>query len=372
MARPHPALVELAAGRALPPVDDWERLMRSAAEHRMTGLLWSSVRTGAVPCAAPWKEQLATGDVLVRSRHRRIWDALASVSDRLGALGIEFAVIKGVPAEARWYDRTGERPCHDLDLWVAPSDVRRVGEVVAALAPDHGLRDHLPEVFGRGLGQSIDFAVNGISVDLHVDLFKLGPPSRQPDRLWAHTGPFVLPDGREVKVLDAELSLVHFLLHLNRDSFCWLLGFSDVARILCCEEIDWDAVGRLVEDEGLDASTWGGLEVVADALGIPPPSRSQAGWRGRVWRVVWRPSVCLQGDLGWVRYRHRSYWLPLLARVGVRPTARWAWGQLALSPAVVAHANPGRRGPWWWRLVVGRLGRLLERRRALGRLRQVA
>ncbi len=44
MAHPHPALIELAAGRPLPfRVGDPEHLLVTALEHRMHGLLWSAV-----------------------------------------------------------------------------------------------------------------------------------------------------------------------------------------------------------------------------------------------------------------------------------------------------------------------------------------
>jgi len=336
----------------------------------MTGLLWSRVRTGNVDCPPSWKERLAGGDVVVRHSHRRMWEAVPAISRQLGAIGIEFALVKGVAAEARWYDRTGERPSRDLDLLVAPSDVPRVGDVVAALDPHNALRESFQDMFERGLVQSIDLRVNGIVVDLHLDLLKLGPPCRHPDRLWARTAPFPLPDGSSVRVLDTELSLVHFLFHLNRDSYCWLLGFADVARILDREQIDWDTVARLAADEGLEATVWNGLAAVAETLGLPCPPYSPGGWRGRVWRVLWRPSVRLQGDMGWLRYRHRPYWLPVVADVGWRPTLRWARGQLTLSPGLAVHANPGSRGPWWWRLVQGRFARAVMRRKAVGRLRK--
>ncbi|CAA9271291.1 MAG: hypothetical protein AVDCRST_MAG76-3389 [uncultured Acidimicrobiales bacterium] len=369
MAGPHPALLDLAADRPLARQVDWDRLVASAVEHRMGGLLWSRVRTGEIHCPTVWKEQLAGADVVVRSRHRRIWEALASVNRRLGALDVEFAVIKGVPAEARWYARAGERPCRDLDLLIGPGDVGRIGEVLAALDPEHELRDHAAELVELGLVQSFDLVVDGMAVDLHVDLFKLGPPCRHPERLFARTVPLVLPDGGTVRAVDAELSLVHFLLHLNRDSYCWLLGFADVARLLAGEDLDWEAIGRLVADEGLEAPVWGGLNAVTTTLGVPAPSRSPQGCRASLWRALWRPSVRLQGDMGWVRYRRRPNWLPVVVDMGLPPVIAWSWRQLVLSPTLVAHTNPGRRGPWWWRLIRGRWGRAVERRRAVRRLR---
>jgi len=374
MARPHPALVELAARRSPPSssLGDWDALLRSAVEHRMTGLLWSRVRTGELECPPPWKAQLAGEDVLVRARHRRLWDVLGAVTRELSLLGVEAAVIKGVPAEARWYDRVGERPCRDIDLLLAPTDVPRVPDVLDALHPGHELRTSFPELWEAGLVQSLDLNVAGVGVDLHVDLFRLGPPARHPERLWRRTTAMPLPDGGAVRVLDAELSLVHFLLHLNRDSFSWLLGFADIARILGREELDWDAIDAIVADEGIDASVWGGLAAVAETLGVRAPTREPQGWRGRLWRIVWRPAVRLQGDEGWVRHRHRLYWLPVVSRVGMMRALQWEGRQLSLSPRLVAHTHSDFRGPWWWRLARGRVERAVGRRMDVRRLRAAA
>ena len=371
MARPHPALLELAAGRPLPTTPtDVEWLMRSALEHHMNGLLWTRARAGELDAGSQWREALAGLDVVTRARHRRIWEVLASIRTRLNGLGIEFAVLKGVPAEARWYDRVGERPCRDLDLLLSPAHLHRVGEVLDDLHPGHPLRDSYQAMFDRGIACSLDLEVEGVAVDLHVELFKLGPPCRDPERLWAHTVPYPLADGTEVLVLDAELSLVHFLVHLSKDSFCWLLGFADVARILERETLDWDGIERLVADAGLDAPVWGGVSAVADTLGLRTPRPPSRDWRGRLWSLIWRPSVRLGGDAGWVRHRHRPLWLPFVTDVGIAPALRWEWAQVTLTPALARQANPGHRGPWWWRLILGRLGRMAGRRSALRRLRQ--
>jgi hypothetical protein len=43
MARPHPALIDIAAGRAVGPVDDEAAFVESALKHRLAGLaLWAA------------------------------------------------------------------------------------------------------------------------------------------------------------------------------------------------------------------------------------------------------------------------------------------------------------------------------------------
>lgn len=96
MAFPHPALIDLAAGRALPEIEDHWKLLKSAQEHRMTGLLWSRVLEGELTADPEWRETVAWQDVLIRARNRRLWETLAQVTANLGERGIEVAAIKGV------------------------------------------------------------------------------------------------------------------------------------------------------------------------------------------------------------------------------------------------------------------------------------
>ncbi|MEY2398327.1 MAG: hypothetical protein QOJ00_1501, partial [Actinomycetota bacterium] len=312
MGRPHPALIELAAGRRLPAAE-WDTLLPSAIEHHMTGLLWSRVQSGEVPCPQPWKDELAGRDVVVRAHHRRLWNAAAAIAAPLHDIGVDWCLVKGVPVEARWYARTGERPCRDLDIFIAPQDVALVEDVVAVLDPARARRSSVTEPLQRGVVQSVDLVFEGVAVDLHADLLRLGPPSPHPGALWEHVVGFEGGEaGAGLRVPDAELSLVHLLVHLNRDSFCWLLGFADVARILEDETLDWHALETLVRDEGVEAPVYEGLAVVAETLGLPAPHAQVPGWRSALWRVVWRPSVRLGGDLGWASGRHRAHWLPVV------------------------------------------------------------
>ena len=100
--RPHPALVDLAAGRLLGPTGDPAVLVRSAREHRMGGLLWTRVGQGELELDAPARRTLVEDDLVFAARRRRLWSALASVAEQVQSLGIEVATVKGVTAEARW------------------------------------------------------------------------------------------------------------------------------------------------------------------------------------------------------------------------------------------------------------------------------
>lgn len=372
-ARPHPALVEIAANR---PVDGGygpAGLVASAREHRMTGLLWTQVRAGAVTLSSDDDRQLTELHLLARRTQQRLATALPAILARFGDAGAAVAVVKGLPTEWRWYDRAGERPCRDIDLWLDPAALARIGEVMAAVAPSHPLAGSAQVLYERGMLPSVDLVIAGVAVDLHFDLLKNIPPRPWP-ALWQRVVPLTAPDGEQVPVLDAEASLVHFLMHLNCDSMCWLLGMADVARVVQRSGLDWKATERLARDHGLEAPAWGTLERVTKALGLAVPGRPQLrpGPRAVGWRTVWRPGVILEGDAGWLAHRHRGMWMSLFSRRPAGEVLRWWWAQVRPAGEIVALANPATAGPGPWRLWSGRARRLIQRRRALGQLRRGA
>lgn len=364
MARPHHPLVALAAGRApepLPTADDG--LLASAIDHGMHGLLWSWVRDREPDYSE--RVRLAGVDAATRQRHARLWHVLAEVRARLSALGVEVAALKGVAAEARWYGRIGERPCDDVDVLVEPGAVSRAAEIVTALEPGHRLRDEVAALARAGVMQSVNLRVDGVSVDLHFDLLKLGFPMRRPDLVWDRMCSVATIDGGTVAAPDAETSLVHFLVHANKDSFPRLLGYADVARVLAAEPIDWGSVERLVRAEGLETVTTRSLTTITDALGLAsPPLRPRGGPRATLWRVAWPEPVTLLGSTGTARPRRQEL-LPFLVRGRLLDALRNAW-RVAFPPAVtVARQYPGGRGPYLWRLTRGRARTWRERHRAL-------
>lgn len=360
--RPHPALVELAAGRALPPVHDHDEVARSALEHRMGGLLWSAVRDDAT-WPPTCRERLAGADLVVRRRHQELWSAFAALSRTLGAEGIRVATFKGVAAEHRWYDRLGARPCNDLDLLLDPSQLDRVDEIVALVEPGHALRDRVGTLVQKGLLQSVELrTATGTSVDLHVDLFKLWLPSPR-DAVWGHTVSLTAPDGTSVRAVDAPMSLVHFLVHLTKDRFRWLLGYADVARVLRDAALDRDAAARIARDAGVDVHYALGLDTVVRTLGIDEPVPAPPRARGAVWSTVWRPSIRLRGDEGVIRFRQRQIWVTLLARGRVADKARFL-RRKALPPAeLAAYRRPGAAS-YFQRVTAARVADAVRRWRA--------
>ena len=364
MSRPHPALFDIAAGRDLGPVVDGSTLVRSAREHRMTGLLWTRERHRQRSDLAPWHEELRREDLLARATARRLGEALQEVVRRLGDIRVEVVTIKGITTEARWYSRHGERPCDDVDVLVGPADISRIDEILHVLQPNHPLGPGLERLVRAGRIAAIPVAVDGVSVDLHFDLLQLGISVRGADRIWERTLLFHVPDGDAVRVLDPETALVHLLLNLNKDHFARLLGYVDIARILQQEELNWEVIDDIVRTEGLETPTYLTLQAVCATLDIPsPPVSVPRGVRPRIWRFLWRPSVRLHGgDEIRTRFRHRQHVLAAIARGRSREALRLWWRLLFPAPRLVSYAYPGESGSWLWRLTVNRVVHVWRRR----------
>jgi len=369
MARPHPALIQLAAGRPVSTLSDPDQLLRSAAEHRMTGLLWSSARLGEVELPREHHRELARFNLRVRAHHKRLWEAAEQITRQLALQGFEVATAKGVTAELRWFNLIGERPCADLDLLVDPAQLTRVAELVAALQPEHSLLDDLDELVGRGFLQAVDVWVNGIPVDLHVDIMKLGIPVRQGELIWERTQQLRTLVGGTVRVLDPEISLVQFILHLIKDRFSYLLGFVDVLRVIERSTIDWRFIDQFVRREGLDTHFYRALEVVFTTLGLTPPAHAHPkGWRAVAWDTLWPASLRLNGLVGRAEHHRRQLWVPFTMRGRLGSATSALLGQTFPPRSLLDYYYPDTSGAYPRRLTAGRLKRARERRHRIAEM----
>jgi hypothetical protein len=375
---PHPALIEVAAGRGLPSVIDPLPLVRSALAHGMAGLLLTEVEQSGQPLRGLIRTLLTARQAKVQAWHERLWRTLTRVAAVFDDLAVEVAIAKGVAAESRWYSRTGERPCNDIDLLLSPAHVACIDEVVAAIEPSHPLCGKTRRLAERGLLQSIDLEYEGVPIDLHWDILKLGIPSRNVDAIWDRTVPFALRDGRSIRALDPTSSYVHFLVHLNKDRFRRLLGFVDVARVYASDQVDHADVDRLIRADGIETSISASWEVVIRTLDLQARNRIKGQpVKSLVWQVAWRPSVRLRAAESTVRFRHRQWLIAALSRGrGVEAARCWLRG-LFPPDELLAYVHSDYATRWGgepvstgrrsriWALTVGRLLAALGRRRRL-------
>lgn len=353
MARPHPALLELLDDR---PVAISPELVESAREHRLFGLAWSAMNRSDPECPPELRRRLALLDLAEIASHDRQWRALATVVDVLADRGIRVVALKGVTAEQRFFDRTGERPSVDLDVLVA--DPHRIGEAVSLLHSGHPLAETCQHLVDTGTLQSVDLMVDGVPVDLHVDPLKLGLAWRGRDEWLRRTQSLPRPDGGAVEVFDVATTMVMMLVHAGRDRFRYRLSLIECARIGAA--VDWHDVGSLAATEGIGDQVLVAAEAIAHEMGIDSPAPS-GGWRVRLWRRLWREETRVLGRLGEVRFLRRAQWLlPLTAR-GRSVEAIRHLATTVFPPRDVVAFRHGD-GPYLWRLLAGRVGVVARRR----------
>ncbi len=369
MGRPHPLLFELAAERV--PTASYplavQDLLHSAFEHRMQGLLWSSLAAGQIELPPEQKLLLAARDLIVQAHHDRLWSRLFDVQARLARLGVQTAAAKGVTAEDRWYLRVGERPCSDIDLLLEPGSETRLADVMDELQPGHPLRSEIVGLVRTGALQSVDLVVDGVAIDLHVDLLKVEIPTRGAEALWSRTHVIQSSSGVSVRVIDAETSLIHFAIHLNKDRFARLLAFADVARVLARESLDWSFIESFVAGEGLRVPVFNSLHAVTSALRLSPPPvpRLRHGWRGKAWNRLWPARQRLLGYTGIGTRLHRHLWIPWLAEGRMWESLVWWTRRRALPNGDLLRLyDPDVTGPYPVKLIVGRFRGWRTRRRA--------
>lgn len=369
MARPQPALIALAAGKAIVGPMDEEALLASAHDHRMSGLLWSAVQDGSVELTQPSETALARTVLMQRHRQQVLWDTLDELTDRFATAGFELATLKGVTAEARWYDGVGERPSNDLDVLISPPDLARLEEYAAVIRPDYPLKGRLEEAVGAGLQSFPVWGPNGVAVDLHFDPLKLGIPIRQTDLVWSRTERYPTPSGREVRVLDPELSLIHFIFHVLKDRFSYLRGLVDITRLIEREPLDWEFIDSFLRTEGLEAPAYLTLEALYAELGRnTPPIPEVAGWRPYAYRALWPERIRLNGRIGWVGHHRRQLWIPMIGRGRTREGMAHLRTSLIPPPVILDLYNADVSGSYLRRLAVGRWRRILKRRETIAEM----
>lgn len=340
---PPSPLIDLAAGVEPRSFELSPELVAMAADHRMVGLLWSWAREHAPE--SEMRSRIAISDLRVQAHSSRLWALLESCILRLGEAGIEAASIKGPITEARWYSRPGERLSSDVDLWLSPYQIDRAGDALTILQPDHPWAPLFDDLAASGVVQTVTLDVDGIEVDLHVDLLKTGLPTLQAREIWDATEHFKLPGGTTVPVLDSAAALFHFLIHLNRDRFQRLLGYADIVRIVD-SGVNWDRLIGLAEGEGLATSTFCSLDVVHSDVRLPrPPDVALAsGPRSYLWRLTWPRRVRLRGTEGRSRFRHRQLLIPALANRSVSAVGRvFALELVPPAPILGLRAGAGER-----------------------------
>ncbi|VAW01119.1 hypothetical protein MNBD_ACTINO02-970, partial [hydrothermal vent metagenome] len=130
MAKVEPALTDVVTGRAIRDAINPAALVTTAAEHRVTGLLWQAVQAEALTLDEVQKKRMAIGQVRLRKRQGAIVGALPQLLAHAESVGVRLVLFKGAALENQLYGESGLRPFTDLDVAVAPESRSRFGDLV--------------------------------------------------------------------------------------------------------------------------------------------------------------------------------------------------------------------------------------------------
>lgn len=244
-----------------------EAVVRAARHHRVSPLAHVRLREHA-PAAA---ELLRADRDMAKSLHIRAAMLLAQVDELFG--DVPWVVFKGPVLSELAHPVRGLRPYGDLDLLVAPQDLRRVSEVLLAAGWEVGDYEDMlrnPEV----PGEMHWFTPAGVPVDLHWAMVNM----RSRRRLFTIPTEDLLAHRRRVRIglaeawtMDAADTLVHVALHAalaGANRLTWMLDIDQLAR----QVEDWRPVARRARQWGAHAQVALALRRATATLGTPVPA----------------------------------------------------------------------------------------------------
>jgi hypothetical protein len=259
------------------PLDDhaFGTLLNAVRRQRITGLLWTAVREGALPATPEQAERTEWLHVQSLAGALALEHLLLDSVTALADEGIPTRVLKGpVLAHLDYPDPTW-RTFGDIDLLVRGKDFDRAARVLAGrghqrLQPEP--RPGFDRRFSKGTSYRTE---DGLELDLHRS-FSMGPFGVRLalDDLWRSSEAFDI-GGQEVHAMPAEERFVHACYHaVLGEASPRLVPLRDVAQLALTRSLDLERVHGLLRASRGEAvvaravrHAWHALEV-ADVLAL--------------------------------------------------------------------------------------------------------
>lgn len=254
----------------------------AAVRHRVQGLLWDAIESGAVSC--PDEVTATARDAYVAALRSclAIEELAVGALDVLGDAGVSVRVLKGVAIAHLDHDDPARRIFGDVDLLVRRD---QHGRALAALM-DAGLSRAEPPVrlwWERRFGKAVLLrSASGGELDLHLRLTG-GYFGEQIDHgaLWDDAGePFRL-GGRPAAALDREGRLLHACLHAVLGGDSGLRTLHDIGHLVLVRGADWMVTVDRATESGADAVVAQAFQTTWSELGLDPHHPS-AAWATRL------------------------------------------------------------------------------------------
>lgn len=333
---PPQQVLERLPGSTNAPGSAWSRLVRVAHQGRVLPALGRLTEAGAWATAE--QRSVARGLWADAMRHAlRVEGVAAWSADRLGELGIEFRVLKGVASAHIDHHRPEQRQFGDLDLLVRGEDLPRV----VAVYESQGWTRRFPEPrpgFDRRFTKSVSLS-GPAEVDVHRMIVDRPLGSRLPlDELWAQSTSFIV-GGVSLQALSAADRLIHASAHaVLGPPPIRLSTMSDIGCLLVSATTDPEHVFERAE-------RWGLRHVVAEAVTrtvslVWWPDGVDPGWSSEV-----APSL---GDSVLEASHRRSESSAVRSALAMATVGGWsdrvAYGASLVAPSSTSMSSRLRRG----------------------------
>lgn len=265
-------------------VSDWDRVVTTADDHRVTAFVRRGAARGATLLPADAERGLR-GDVLIRwTLTKQLSAMLIRSVAALVAAQVPVIVLKGPALAATIYPAAGLRPYDDIDLVVQAGD----DDAAAAALRDCGLVEGSfdAEVRRRAHGGHLHDAAyhrvfrsqnEQLMIELHADPLQLGLATTCEAGRWERAQPVAGLPG--ALMLGWEDQIVQLSVHAHKHGFSRLIWLKDLDLLLRRQAVNWDLVARVARAEGVTASVWCTLEHSAAVLGSPVPPAALARFR---------------------------------------------------------------------------------------------
>lgn len=283
------------ANRRFPdaPLSDgsWDRMLRAAYDHRLSGMLLAAVDGHAMPATEKQAQQARGLHRANAIRALGLERELIAVVDLLADAAIETRVLKGGAIARLDYTQPALRSYIDLDILVRPADIDAAVHVLSRAGFGRILAEPRPG-FDRRFDKGMTLVgPAGYELDLHRT-FVLGPWGVlvDLDRLW-DAGQEFRVGGHRLRALSRANRFMHACYHAALGNWPLRLGsLRDVAEMLGGLDSDAASIRRLAAQWGADAVVAAAVSDSRRLLGIAPagelsrwadhytPGRRERGW----------------------------------------------------------------------------------------------
>ncbi|HET9763696.1 MAG TPA: nucleotidyltransferase family protein [Casimicrobiaceae bacterium] len=263
---------------------DWTEVVRMALDHGVGGLLCRSI--GALPPGLVPDDIAAAATIYLdraKTEGALLLGQLTDALDALDAGDIASLPFKGPALGALAHASPTIRPSRDIDVLVHPRDMD--GAIAALGRLGYRLTESLPPkamaACYESYGQDIVFAAGRAPVEPHcaftpstlaVDLDLAG--------IWRRASPLVL-DGRTVRTLSLEDTLLVACLHGSKERWWRLLWIADVAALIHRHStIDWPVLMERARAAGAQRMLLLGVGLARELFASGLPERVAAAIDG--------------------------------------------------------------------------------------------